>query len=49
MSTKPKYKTDGRFVETHDGQDVCKATSITTARKIARALNAMEAKPKDKL
>lgn len=48
MSKKSKYRIADRFVETYDGEDVCEAVDAKTARKIARALNAMEDKPKAK-
>jgi len=53
MSTKPKYKAyikrEGYFLVScvmRGKQRVCETDTIYTARKIARALNAMEAKTK---
>lgn len=53
MSTKPKYKAyigrEGYFLVscvTRGKQRVCETDTIYMARKIARALNVMEAKPK---
>jgi len=54
MSTKPKYKAkpeliyDGYDVVNERGQSICTTSSLSSARKIARALSAMEANKKPK-